>query len=584
MIQSHKTIMRLLYYFSILLLLIPGGTAGRAGSAVPSKPVSFVLLHVNHTHSQFSPRHSALQLPDLTDQVLIPLGSVAKMASLVRQAREHHPHVLFLHAGDMVQGSLYYTLFHGQAEARVFNAMGLDAMAAGNHEFDRGTAGLTTLLNHAEFPILSANMDVSGDPDLAGRIAPYIIKQVAGEPVAVIGLLTGDLAQISSPPDTIHMQPVIDAARKTIGRLTKQGVQIIILLTHIGYDQDLQLGTLLTGVDIIVGGHTHTLLGKFNELGLETRGPYPTVVTAPDGADVLVVHAWKHTWMLGRLSVDFDDAGRIVSFQGDPCLIAGTPFLDKDEHPLDSQTLEKVRLAIGRETAVTLPAEDPAVAAIAAAYARQVTEQGKTVVGRAEQPLPHIRMPDRITARGSAIAPLVADALRRKVNQAGYRVDIAIQNTGGVRSGIPAGDITIETIYTLLPFENTLVIFDMTGNQINTLLEDALGAIIDDQRFSGGFPYTSGLRFRINPAADKGSRISCCEVMDGSGAWRRMAPDAIYRVVVNSFLAAGGDGYTAFDGLNGYDTGFIDTQAFLEYVSAEKTLGPPARDLFFKTP
>jgi 5'-nucleotidase len=140
------------------------------------------------------------------------------------------------------------------------------------------------------------------------------------------------------------------------------------------------------------------------------------------------------------------------------------------------------------------------------------------------------------------------------------------------------------TLYNLLPFENTLVIFQMTGQQITTLLEDALSSIIDEQRFFGGFPYSSGLGFRIDPTAVRGNRVSGCEVMDGSGAWHPLNHHATYRVVVNSFLAGGDDGYTVFAGLKGHDTGFVDTQAFLEYVSAEKTLSLPGRHSFFQTP
>ncbi|MCF8077220.1 MAG: 5'-nucleotidase C-terminal domain-containing protein [Desulfotignum sp.] len=571
-------------YFHMLLLLILTGSPGWAGSAGTPKPVSFVLLHVNDTHSRFTPRPYALQFPGLETPMPVPVGSVSKIAALVRQTREHSPHVLFLHAGDMVQGSLYYTLFHGQAEAHVFNAMGLDAMAAGNHEFDRGTGGILSLLDHAQFPVMSANMDVSDDPDLAGRIPPYIIKQVDGVPVAVIGLLTRDLHRTSSPPDTLRMGPVIQTAQETINRLTAREIRIIILLSHIGYEKDRLLARSVTGADIIVGGHSHTLLGNFQDLGLTPEGSYPTMVTAPDGTDVLVVHAWKHTRLLGRLSVDFDASGKIVSHQGSPCLIAGIPLLDKEEQPLDPRTQERVRLAIERDTRIALPEPDPAVAAIAEMYAAQVAEQGHIVVGRAEQPLPHIRVPDPTIPQGSAIAPLVAESLKRKVNRNGFDVDIAIQNAGGVRTGLRAGDITIETIYTLLPFENTLVIFQMTGQQINALLEDASGAIFDGQQFFGGFPYTSGLRFRIDPAAGKGNRISECRVMDASRNWHPMNSHATYRVVVNSFLAGGGDGYTAFDSLEGHDTGFIDTQAFLEYVSAQKTLDPPDRDPFFQTP
>jgi 5'-nucleotidase len=380
------------------------------------------------------------------------------------------------------------------------------------------------------------------------------------------------------------MHPVIQTAQETINRLTAQNIRIIILLTHIGYEQDRLLARSVTGADIIVGGHSHTLLGNFQDLGLTPEGPYPTMVTAPNGADVLVVHAWKHTRLLGRLSVDFDASGRIISHQGSPCLIAGTPLLDKEDQPLDLRTQERVRRAINRDTRMALPEADPTVAAIAGAYSAQVAEQGDIVVGRTPHALPHIRVPDSTMPQGSVIAPLIAEALKRKVNRNGFDVDIAIQNAGGVRTGLRAGEITIETIYNLLPFENTLVIFQMTGQQINTLLEDAVGAVFDEQRFFGGFPYTSGLGFRIDPAAGKGNRISGCQVIDGSGIWHPMNNHKIYGVVVNRFLADGGDGYTAFNGLKGYDTGFIDTQAFLEYVSAEKTLDSSTQNPFFQTP
>ena len=568
----------------LTLWLLLGGTIVWAQTLVPQKSVTFVLVHVNDTHSQFTPRSYALRFPDVNHPVRVSLGSVARLADRVRQIREQSFHVLFLHAGDMVQGSLYYTLFHGRADAQVYNSMGLDAMVAGNHEFDRGTPGMVTLLNQAEFPVLAANMDVSNDPDLAGRITPYLIKQVDGVPVAVIGLLTEQLSSISSPSLQTRMEPVIQTAQQTIDQLTEQGVQIIVLLTHIGYDQDLVLGASLTGADIIVGGHSHTLLGAFENFGLDPRGPYPTVITARDGADVLVVHAWEHTRVLGKLTVTFDDEGRITSHDGAPSLIAGTPFLDKDDQLLDFQTHKKISDAISQSATIHVSKDDPEVAAILSRYDQQVDVLGKTVVGKAVSDLVHIRIPDSDRPRGSAVAPLVADALKWQLTRSGIHVDVAIQNAGGVRTDIPAGDITIDTVYRLLPFQNTLVVFNMTGARIRTMLEHALESIIDDHRFLGGFPYAAGLRFGIDPTAARGSRVSGCKVMASSGAWQIMDDSRTYTVAVNRFLADGGDGYTVFSDLKGYDTGFIDTQAFLAYVSEKKTIQPFPGPITFKTP
>jgi 5'-nucleotidase / UDP-sugar diphosphatase len=546
-------------------------------------PISFVLLHVNDTHSQFTPKHMTFRFPDLDAPVLIPLGSVSRMAALVEQVRDRHPHVLFLHSGDMVQGSMYYTLFHGKADVQVFNAMKLDAMAAGNHEFDRGTPGIEILLDLADFPILSANMDVTNDPDLDKRIAPYVIKKIDGEPVAVIGLLDEHLAHISSPSARTRMLPVIETAQNTINRLTHQGIQIIILLTHIGYDKDLVLGASVTGADIIVGGHSHTLLGDFQKTGLVSRGPYPTIVQAPDKADVLVVQAWEHTRMLGQLMVEFCDAGRLTSFAGTPCLIAGTPFLDENKNPLDPQTLARLTAAVDQTPGICILAQDPAIAAITKAYTKKAALLGKTIVGKAVTDLAHIKVPDPYMPQGSQIAPIVADALKWRLNRSGLQVDIAIQNGGGVRTDLAAGDITVETVYELLPFENTLIVFEMTGKRIKTMLEDAVSAILDDRLFYGGFPYASGLRFRINPAGTPENRIVRCEIMDDAGDWQALGDNTVYRVGVNSFLANGGDGYAAFADLTGYDTGFIDTQAFIAYITEKKTIHPfPGQDYYEK--
>ncbi|MFU8768864.1 MAG: bifunctional metallophosphatase/5'-nucleotidase [Desulfotignum sp.] len=567
---------RMTYLFRLLPVLFFGLQAvAWAGMDSPGRhPVSFVLLHVNDTHSRFFPRPVTLRLPGMDEPVPIDTGSVSQMAALIRQAREQHPQVLFLHAGDMVQGSLYYALFQGRADVQVYTAMGLDAMAAGNHEFDSGTPGMRILLDHAGFPILSANLDVSDDPDLAGRIPPYVIRQVDGEPVAVIGLVTEHLSRISSPSRQTRMLPVIETAQQIIDQLTARGVQIIILLTHIGYDNDLVLGASVTGADIIVGGHSHTLLGEFKDLGLDSRGPYPTVVTAPDGADVLVVHAWAHTRVLGKLAVAFDPAGRITSHEGAPRLIAAIPFPDENQNSPGPRKRRQVSHAVSRSPQIHASKEDPEVAAILETYAQQVAGLGKTVVGSAVFDLVHVREPDPGRLPVSTVAPVVADALRWELNRSGIGVDIAIQNAGGVRSDIRAGDITIETVYDLLPFQNTLVVFNMTGTRVRTLLEDALCAILDEGLSWGGFPYASGLRFTIDPAASRGDRIGGCEVLDDAGVWQAMDMNRVYRVAVNRFLAGGGDGYTAFAGLEADDTGVIDTQAFLDYVAEKKIIGP----------
>jgi len=215
------------------------------------------------------------------------------------------------------------------------------------------------------------------------------------------------------------------------------------------------------------------------------------------------------------------------------------------------------------------------------AYTEKAALLGKTIVGRAVTDLAHIKVPDRSMPQGSQIAPIVADALKWQLNRSGLQVDIAIQNGGGVRTDLAAGDITVESVYELLPFENTMIVFEMTGKRIKTMLEDAVSAIMDDRLFYGGFPYASGLRYRINPAETPKNRIVCCEIMNDAGKWQTVGSNKVYRVGVNRFLADGGDGYTAFADLIGYDTGYVDTQAFIAYVTEKKIIHPlPGQDYY----
>jgi len=563
----------------LVLLILPCNPLFAAGN-IEHRPVSFLLVHVNDTHSQFVPRNEQLTFQDVDLAASVPLGSVSRMATLVKQLREQKENILFLHAGDMVQGSLYYTLFKGKADADVYNAMGIDAMVTGNHEFDRGSEGLSILLDAARFPVLSANMDVSSDPALRGRIAPFVIKEIEGEPIGIIGLLVENIADISSPSKHTVMLPVIETAQNTIDKLTEMGVQIIILLTHIGYRNDLVLGASVTGADIIVGGHSHTLLGNFRDIGLKSRGEYPTIVTGTDNRDVLVVQAWEHTKLLGCLRVDVDETGRVAAFKGSPRIIAGTPFLDPDDNRLDHETLAIVTSAVEAHPGIGIYQNDPVIEKITHAYSRKVAELGNTIVGKALTMLTHTRIPDQAMPKGSQIAPIVCDSYLWKLNRTGSRVDISMVNAGGVRIDLPAGDITIETVYTLLPFQNSLTVFEMTGRQILAALEAAMTAIFDDNRSQGAFPYVSGLRYWADRNLAGGERITRCQVMGSSKTWLPIRESAVYRVVTNSFVAQGGDGYSTFQSLKGYDTGYIDTQVFLDYVAEKKIIVPVEQRVF----
>lgn len=530
-----------------------------AGSSPADDSFTLNILHLNDTHSNLLPVSLAV-LPDSSGGYgRIDAGGAALISAEVGRAKHGDGNVLFLHAGDLVQGTLFYTVYGGVADAAVYNCMGLDAMALGNHEFDRGSQGLAALLDEVLFPVVCANISVADDTLLAGRIAPFTVLERGGERIGVIGLVTEELAGVSSPSERTVTLSALESGRTAVEELSSEGIDKIVVLSHLGYPQDILLAEALAGIDVIVGGHTHTLLGSFDHMGLESAGDYPTVVTGPDGDTVLIVTAWRYGAMLGDLEVEFDRDGRVTDWSGEPLLLTstdthGTPGLHR-----------------------TGP--DPWMSEIVEGYASALEDFQSLFVATAETDLPNARVPGGNLPQGSVIAPIVCDAMLWKARSLGIGADAAIQNAGGVRIDIPMGDVTIGTVYTLLPFGNTMAVLELNGRQIRGLLEEALSSIFDLGLSDGTFPYVAGMRYAASRSATAGSRVTSVEVAT-EDAWEPLDPDATYRLVTNSFVAGGGDGYGSLSGMPCTDTGFIDAEITAEYFRELGTLRPVEQRVF----
>jgi 5'-nucleotidase len=520
------------------------------------------IIHQNDTHSNLAPVPLALSLADPDTAVRIPAGGAALAAGLISRAREASANVVFLHAGDLVQGTLFYTVYRGRADAGVYNVLSPDVMTPGNHEFDRGSPGLALLLDEVRFPVVCANLDVREDSLLAGRIPPFTVLEVGGELVGVAGLITEELPEVSSPSGATVVLPLEETARAVVEEMTALGVDKVILLTHVGYAADLELAARVPGVDVIVGGHSHTLLGDFADIGLQPEGDYPTAVQGPDGNTVLVVTAWRYGAVLGSLTVEFDSAGTVTGWTGNPVI------------PTSAQ------IPGVRGLAVVEP--EPVVAEMVALYTDALEDFQGECLATAESDLLHVRVPGGGLPGGSEIAPVVCDAMLWKVNTLGTGADIALQNAGGVRIDVPAGDVTVGTVYTLLPFGNTLAVLDLTGGEIRDLLEGALEAIFDRGLSDGTFPYVAGMRFSAVRNAPAGARVTSLEASDGNGGYAPMDPDRVYRVVTNTFVAGGGDGFGMLRGRPFTDTGFVDAEVFADYARMLGTVVPGEQRVFLE--
>jgi len=558
---------------------------GNSSSSSTEKPdFTLKILHVNDTHSHLEPIRIKAQIDG--NKTYVYAGGYAKVSQYVKDIKAKNKNTLFLHAGDAVQGTLYYTLTKGKADVEAFNKMSLDAMTPGNHAWDNGASNFyENFASLANFPILSANIDVSKDENLSTLMKKYVIKDFNGEKVAIVGE-TVDASVISSPGPTIKFLNYITAAENTVKELENQGINKIIFLTHIGYNNDQFLASQVKGIDVIVGGHSHTFLGNFDNLGLTTKGKYPTKV-----GDTLVVTAWKWAQVVGNLDVTFDKNGKIIKYSGTPVMLVDDKFLRKNAEGKKVEVNETVKKQIenwiSKQNNIKIESQDPDVVAVINQYKPKVDELKHKVIGEANETLIHVRLPGKVDEdtgekldHGSMIAPIVAKAMYERAMKNGG-CDFSLQNAGGVRITIPKGDITVGEVYQLLPFGNTLVTLDLNGSTIKTMIENAVDRSLIKEENTGAFPYLGNAKITIDKNKPLGQRIVSFKIKDKeNGKWVDLDLNKTYKIATNSYVANGGDYYNELKNYatNKYDTGFVDSDTFMNYVKEKKIISPLPED------
>lgn len=504
-------------------------------SAQDDAGFTLTVLHTNDTHShieQFDGFSGSCSEEEAAAGECF--GGIARRATMLAELRASATNPILVDAGDQFQGSLYYTQYRGQEAADYMPMLGYQAMAVGNHEFDDGPANLAKFIDAVGLPVLSANIDASADPDLAGKIAASTVLDVDGEQVGIIGLTTDTTPTSSSPGNTVSFGEYVASLEPVIADLEAQGINKIILLSHIGYADDQTLAAAIDGIDVIVGGHSHTLLSNTDE---DASGPYPTVVNAPGGNPVLIVQDGAYGKYLGNLEVTFDADGVASSWQGDPIL-------------LDASV-----------------AEDADVLTMVAKLAQPLEELRSTVVGQSTGILDGSRESCRFGE--CTMGNIVTDAMLWATQNDGTQ--IAIENGGGLRASIEAGDVTMGNVLEVLPFGNTMATFGLKGSDLLLALENGVGrAENPDNEGTGRFPQVAGLRFSWDGSKPAGERIVSAEVRGADGEYSPVDPEAVYQLVTNDFNRRGGDDYAVFNdsAINPYDFGSPLDQALADYITA----------------
>jgi 5'-nucleotidase / UDP-sugar diphosphatase len=539
--------------------------------------LEITIAHVNDTHSHLEPSDFTLRIYNQLTGV--KLGGFAALKSALDELRVREKNLLFLHGGDMVQGTLYFSRYKGSADIYMLNVLGLDIATAGNHEFDKGPALLASLIEAANFPIISANIDVSNEPALAGRIAPYAIRSVGGDRVGIIGLTTMETPFISNPGKSVKFLNPAGSARAAVEQLHKAGVRKIILLSHLGYAEDIAVAKSVAGIPVIVGANSHTLLGDvntFGAIGLHPKGPYPAIVKNPEGNSVLIVQAWEWAKVLGVLRLRFNSAGDITDWTCSPRLIVGTSFRRNDAEVLrGSKEYREILAALKASGIAAVYEEDATVRSRIDIYKGPIQEMMAAIVATSAQ---YLRR-----GNNTGPGPVVADAMLWKTRASGAQ--IAIQNTGGIRRDIAAGNISIADIYELLPFNNTLVLMDIKGGDLASALEEGVEYQMSTGS-KGPYLYVSGISFKIDKKKPKGKRIYDLKVRQPDGSYTQLQDGQTLRIVTNDYLAGGGDGMNILKRAVGYrvDTGYIDTEVMIEYLKELGTVYEPTEKRITSAP
>ncbi|MEM8789877.1 MAG: 5'-nucleotidase C-terminal domain-containing protein [Pseudomonadota bacterium] len=487
--------------------------AGFIFAAVPAAAeFSMTILHTNDFHARFEPINRFDSTCSAEDNAAGEcFGGIARLATAIPAAREGAVNPILLDGGDMFQGTLIHTYYKGEATAEFMNQLGYEAMVVGNHEFNHGPEVLGDFVGSVNFPVLLSNADVSNEPALDRKVQPFWLHVFpSGEAVGLIGLTPADNADLSSPGENITFSSAIEGARKEVERLKAGGIDKIIVLSHSGYRIDLELAAAVPDIDVIIGGHSHTLFSNTDD---SAASAYPTMV-----GTTAIVQAYAHGKYLGVLNVTFDDAGVVTSAEGAPMLLDASVAEDPD--------------TVARLTELAAPLE----------------EIRNRVVAEAAAPIEGDRSVCRVEE--CEMGNLVTDAMLDRVKDQGIR--IAIQNGGGLRASIDAGEVTMGEVLTVLPFQNTLSTFEVTGEQLLAALENGVSQVEDG---AGRFPQVAGMQFTWDAAAEPGSRI--VEVMvEVDGGLEPLDPAATYGVVSNNYVRGGGDGYEMFEeAANAYDFG-----------------------------
>tara|TARA_R110002167_G_scaffold57840_9_gene164064 strand:- start:82848 stop:84584 length:1737 start_codon:yes stop_codon:yes gene_type:complete len=525
------------------------------------------IAHINDTHSNFEP--SPVQFSLTAQQHTYTLeghsGGYARLGYQIEQARQQAAAeltpFLFLHGGDSFQGTLYFREFQGAANAHLLNLLKPDAMVLGNHEIDAGNSPVQAFLNRIDFPVLAGNMDLSAedrhktgrlyghpmlyDFDDSTRTAKVLIKPFHDTQMAIIGITLDQMHLIARPDPDTHFVNAIDTTRKTVQKLKQQGINHIIVLSHLGLDQDQELTASVDGISLIVGGHSHTLQGSMSNIGLSDIPYAETINSTP------ILHAGKYAETLGLAQINFDSNGKVTELIGNNYFMLddNIQVSTKDGQPADSAIAADLIEQLFTHPSIKGAQHDDAIhQVIHSQYRPSLDALENQILAHIPRNFVHTRLPSKQLPHGSEIAPWVSRSMYKAAKYIEPNIDFALHNAGGVRQSLNKGQLSLaDVVGRILPFELPLTLYQIMGKHIIEALESSINSATNNGIVgtgAGSFPYPYGLRYFYDGKRIKGQRITQIDIYK-QDQWQTLESNKLYIGVSSAYTAAGKEGYDA---------------------------------------
>ncbi|HEX8720463.1 MAG TPA: bifunctional UDP-sugar hydrolase/5'-nucleotidase [Pyrinomonadaceae bacterium] len=443
-------------------------------------------------------------------------GGLARVSALRKRVLKESPNALFLLAGDTISPSVESITYRGAQMIDAWNQVGLDYSVFGNHEFDYGDEVLLQRMKESKFKWLGANVVDARTGRPFGSTPLFDVREFGGVRVGLFGLTLPETKTTSKPgPETVFRDPC-ETARAVIPQMRAAGAQAVVALTHLSLAQDKALARCAPGIDVIIGGHEHTLLQS-------SSGGTPIFKMTADARE------------LGRIDLNIDPAaGRVES-------------VDWQIIPVNDAV-----------------EDDPDFAPVVAKYAKLTSELSQPV-GRTTVALDARSATSR--TEETNVADFVADAFRRAAG-----ADVALVNGGSIRADdvLPEGELTVRDVLSILPFGNDLAVIEVPGDVLLKALEHGVSQTAPGAE-PGRFPQVSGIRYSFDASKLPGVRVT--EVTVGG---RPLDPKKTYTLVTTSFVAGGGDQYAMFKGLKGVPLKekLTDSGVLRRAIEEAKTVAP----------